>query len=69
MDERTVRDQRETLQQEAAAGQSDTPRLNPDSAGEDVCPTCGGSGFLDAGARCADCRGTGIVDELDSVDA
>jgi DnaJ-class molecular chaperone len=31
-------------------------------AGENVCPTCGGSGKLE-GATCQTCAGTGVVSE------
>ncbi len=32
------------------------------SAGENVCPECGGSGELE-GDQCPNCRGTGVVIE------
>jgi DnaJ-class molecular chaperone len=61
-----VPDQRKLPLQGAATRRAGVPSPNPDSTGEDVCPTCGGSGFLDAGARCADCRGTGVLVEANS---
>ncbi|HVL59218.1 MAG TPA: hypothetical protein VM491_22220 [Burkholderiaceae bacterium] len=67
-DPRTQRPQSQQTAPTGGAGAAkrpgdEVPPGTPQS-GEDVCPRCGGSGRLQAGASCEDCGGTGRVIRL-----
>ena len=52
----------ETSGQDAGLRPGDEAPEGTPGTGEDICPTCGGSGRVD-GSSCETCAGTGVVTE------